>query len=67
MGPIRNKIRQRSIVRTGAVPLGVLSKNERETVCVFFAAAQDLTAGFVIANGKSGPVAELFVLTEANK
>lgn len=38
-----------------------------EKRCVFFAAAQDLIAGFVIANGKSGPVAELFVLTEANE
>lgn len=38
-----------------------------EKRCAFFAAAQDVTAGFVIANGKSGPVAELFVLTEANK
>lgn len=38
-----------------------------EKQCVFFAAAQDLTAGFVIANGKSGPVAELFVLTDANE
>lgn len=34
--------------------------------CVF-AAAPDLTAGFLIANGQSGLFAELFVLAEANK
>lgn len=34
--------------------------------CVF-AAAPDLTAGFLIANGHSGLFAELFVLVKANK